>query len=142
MIFYSNQLMKSRRELLLYLVSNPRSFTRFEDHEAALQIRLHELVEKAIEEKEDPVALIQECLQVEYNGGSGEEDIANFLINSHQMIYAMHHLKDSWKDFDGKKTETDSLVYGSATTREQAVETFAEITLRSYLEALSEVYEQ
>ena len=141
MIFYSNQLMKNRHELMLYLVSNPSPFERFEDHQAALQIRLGELIEDAIEEKEDPVALIQQYLQTDYNGGSGKEDIANFLINSHQMIYAMHNLKDSWADLDGSMT-ADSLVYGNATTREQAVETFSEITLRSYLEALSGVYEQ
>ena len=140
MIFYSNQLMTNRRELILYLVSNPSPFDRFEDHQAALHIRLHELVENAIQEKEDPVALIREYLQVDYNGGSSKEDIADFLISSHQVIHAMHTLKDSWADFD-KNAPEDSLVYGSATTREQAVETFAEITLRSYLEALSSVYQ-
>ena len=141
MIFYSNQLMKTDRELILYLVSNPKPFERFEDHQAALQIRLHELLENAVEEKEDPVSLIQEYLQTDYNGGSSKEDIANFLTGSHQMIHAMHNLKDHWDECDNSLPE-DSLAHGSATTREGAVKAFGEITLRSYLEALSGVYQQ
>jgi len=140
MIFFNNQLMKNQQQLRLYLVSNPVPFKRFEDHEAALQIQLHELVQRAIEQKEDPVALIEEYLQVNYNGGDRPEDIANFLAGSPQMVHAMHTLKDNWDQLDETLPE-DSLMYGG-TTRDEAVQAFSEITLRNYLETLSTVYDR
>ena len=138
MIFFNNQLMKNQQQLRLFLVSNPKPLKRFEDHEAALQIQLHELVERAIEQKEDPVALIEEYLQVNYNGGDRPEDIANYLVNSPQMVHAMHTLKDNWDQLDETLPE-DSLMYGG-TTRDEAVQAFSEITLRNYLETLSTIY--
>jgi hypothetical protein len=138
MIFYNNQLMKNHMQLRLYLVSNPTPFKRFEDHEAALQIQLHELVEKAIKDKEDPVALMEEYLQTNYNGGDTVEDIANYLANTPQMVHALHSLKDNWDQMDETLPE-DSLMYGG-TTRDEAVQAFSEITLRNYLEALTGIY--
>lgn len=140
MIFYNNQLMKNQQQLRLYLVSNPKPFKRFEDHEAALQIQLHELVQRAIEQKEEPIVLIEEYLQVSYNGGDRPEDIANFLAGSPQMVHAMHTLKDNWDQLDESLPE-DSLMFG-ATTRDEAVQAFSEITLRNYLETLSTVYDR
>tara|TARA_R110002072_G_scaffold105515_4_gene230679 strand:- start:826 stop:1248 length:423 start_codon:yes stop_codon:yes gene_type:complete len=138
MIFYNNQLMKNHMQLRLYLVSNPTPFKRFEDHEAALQIQLHELVEKAIKDKEDPVALMEEYLQTNYNGGDTVEDMANYLANTPQMVHALHTLKDNWDQMDETLPE-DSLMYGG-TTRNEAVQAFSEITLRNYLEALTGIY--
>ncbi len=125
-------------QLRLYLVSNPTPFKRFEDHEAALQIQLHELVEKAIKDKEDPVALMEEYLQTNYNGGDTVEDMANYLANTPQMVHALHTLKDNWDQMDETLPE-DSLMYGG-TTRNEAVQAFSEITLRNYLEALTGIY--
>ena len=139
MIFYNNQLMKNHRQLRLYLVSNPKPFKRFEDHEAALQIQVHELIERAVKEKEDTIALIEEYLQLNYTGGNRPEDIASFLLNTDQMIHAMHTLKDNWDQLDESLPE-DSLMYGG-TTRDEAVQAFSEITLRNYLETLSTVYD-
>ena len=138
MIFYNNQLMKNQQQLRLYLVSNPKKFQVFEDHEAAIQIQLHELVERAIREKENPIALIEEYLQISYNCGDTVEDIANFLISTPQMIHALHNLKDNWDQMDETLPE-DSLMYGG-TSRDEAVQAFSEITLRNYLEALTGVY--
>lgn len=125
-------------QLRLYLVSNPTPFKRFEDHEAALQIQLHELIEKAIKDKEDPVALMEEYLQTNYNGGDTVEDMANYLANTPQMVHALHTLKDNWDQMDETLPE-DSLMYGG-TTRDEAVQAFSEITLRNYLEALTGIY--
>lgn len=125
-------------QLRLYLVSNPTPFKRFEDHEAALQIQLHELVEKAIKDKEDPVALMEAYLQTNYNGGDTVEDMANYLANTPQMVHALHTLKDNWDQMDETLPE-DSLMYGG-TTRDEAVQAFSEITLRNYLEALTGIY--
>lgn len=138
MIFYNNQLMKNQQQLRLYLVSNPKTFKVFEDHEAAIQIQLHELVARSIKEKESPIALIEEYLQTSYNGGDTVEDIANFLVNTPQMVHALHNLRDNWEQMDETLPE-DSLMYGG-TSREEAVQAFSEITLRNYLEALTGVY--
>ena len=131
--------MKNQLQLQLYIVSNPKSFEHFEDHRAALYIQLHELVEKAIEDKEDPIALIENYLQLEYNAGNTPEDIANFLFHTDTMTHAMHTLKDNWDTFDNTLPE-DTLIYGK-TTREQAINTYYETTLRSYLEALAVSYQ-
>ena len=139
MIFYNSQLMQNQHQLRLYLVSNPVAFKRFEDHEAALQIQIHELVEKAIETKDDPVVLIQEYLQTSYIGEDTVEGFANFIICSGQMTHAMFNLRDNWDEMDESLPEV-SLRY-SNTSRKQATQVFYEITLRSYLEALSMVYD-
>jgi hypothetical protein len=140
MIFYNSQLMKDENQLRLYLVSNPTPFIRQEDHEAALQIEVYEMVERAIDAKENPIALIEAYLQVSYNEGDTTEDIANFIINCPQMVHAMHHLKDNWDEMDDTLPEV-SLKH-SSTSREQAVQVYYETTLRSYLEALSGVYNE
>ena len=141
MIFYNNQLMKNENQLRMYLVSNPVPFSRFEDHEAALQIQLHELVETAIEKKEDPIMLFEEILKRPYLGGQTADEIASFIYSSDVMFHAMHSLKENWDALDETLPE-DSVKYFAGTTKEQATEIFTEITLRTYLEALAEVYNQ
>ena len=92
MIVYNNQLMQNESQLWLYMVSNNVPFTRYEDHEAALQIQLHELVEIALEKKEDPIMLLEEILGISYVGGHQAEEIANFLVHTDMRQYAMHQL--------------------------------------------------
>lgn len=140
MIFFNPQLMKTGRELTLFLVSNPVAFTRFEDHEAALQITLHELVEQALRDGENPIALIEEHLRITYAGSTRVEDIANFLISTPQMLHAMHRLKDHWAEMD-EKLPGDSLLFGGQ-SREEAVRVFSEITLRTWIIALSGIYDE
>jgi hypothetical protein len=138
MIFSNSHLMSTERDLYLYLVTNPTPFKRYEDHHAALQIQMDETIEQAIEDGEDPVALIESYLDLTYNGGSTIEEISNFLWQTDQQIMAMHTLKDRWAEIDESLPEP-SLSHGG-TSRKQAVQVFSEITLRSYLEALSKVY--
>ena len=69
MIFYHPQLMQNESEAKLFMVINPVAFKNFEDHEAAIFIQLHDLVEKAIKQKESPVSLIEDYLNVTYTGG-------------------------------------------------------------------------
>ena len=123
----------------LFVVTHPKPFKRFEDHEAALQIQLHELIERAILKKQNPVLLIEQYLEVSYKGGSTVEDMAHFLINSPQMAHAMHSLRDNWAELD-ETLPGESIMYGS-TTKQEAIQTYSEISLTSYLEALSKVYE-
>jgi hypothetical protein len=139
MIFFNNQLMKSQDQLRLYLVSNPTPFKRFEDHEAAIQLQLYELIEQAIADKENPIGLIEDNLKITYMEGESVEEIANFLVNTDQMLHAMHNLKDNWHHMD-ESVPSDSLLYGSGITRETAVSIYADTTLRNYLETLARVY--
>jgi len=139
MIFYNPQIMTNEKELFLYLVSNPKPFTRYENHEAALQIQLHELVERAIQNKENPIALIEFYLGITYNEGHTVADMANFIANSGQMRHALHQLKENWAELDDS-LPGESLRFGG-TSKEQAIQTFTQIALQTYLEALSGIYE-
>lgn len=141
MIFYDSQLMKNENQLMLYLVSNPVPFKRFEDHEAALQIQLYELIEKAIEDQEDPILLIEELLGIPYFGGEEAEEIGHYMVHTEYMRHAMHQLRENWNNKDETIPE-ESLDYFSGTTKEQATQLFTEMTFRTYLEALSNVLDQ
>lgn len=139
MIFYSNQLMKTQTELKLYLVSNPVAFARYEDHEAAIQIMVHELVESSIAEGENPIALIEDYLGIAYDRGDTVLDITAFLIQSDPMKQALYRLRESWDQMDSSAPE-ESLLYSNGLSREEVVRTFSQITLRTYLEALALQY--
>lgn len=140
MIFFNNQLMKTPGQLYLFLVSNPQPFTRYEDHHSALFIQLHELIEQAIADGQNPVALIEEYLKLPYNGGDTVEDMAAFLFYSDPVIQAMSILRDNWSSLDPTLPE-DSIAYGT-TTREEAVEAFSQLTLTRFLEALTTPYDE
>lgn len=140
MIFYNNQLAKNENQLWLYLVSNPSPFKRFEDHEAALQIWVHELVEIALEEGENVVMLIEEAFVTSYDDGNNAEELAAFIQQSEFMVHAMHTLKNNWDAIDETLPE-DSIVHASETNKKQAHQIFPDITLRTYLEALANVYD-
>ena len=130
--------MKNEQELYLYLVSNPTLFERYEDHEAALQLRLYELVDSALLEKESPVALMEDYLGLVYTGGSDVDSIVHFLMHTPHVQHAHHRLRDHWSSLD-RSLPAMSLRHGG-TTRAQARQVFETITLRSYLEVLSGVF--
>ncbi len=135
MIFYNNQLMSGDIKARLFMVSNPSKFERFEDHEAGIFIQLHELIEQARATGEDPIALIEEYLEVIYNDGTSTEEIASFLLETDKMQTALWTLKESWDKMDDS-LPTNSLMYGGM-DKEDAVQLYSETTLRSYLEALA-----
>ena len=134
MIYYNNQLMKSGNQLKLFLVSNPIPFERYEDHEAAIYIQLHELIEDAVKDKEDPVALMEDYLGTTYNLGGSEDEIASFLFHTGEMRAALNVLKENWDALD-ESIPHDSLMYGGV-SKDEATEIYSELSLRSYLEAL------
>lgn len=135
MIFFNNQLMPTPGSATLFMVTNPVAFTRYEDHEAAIYIQLHQLIDRALAEGEDPVILIESYLETIYTGGTTTGEIANFLMQSDKMVLAMWTLKESWSNLEESIPE-DSLIYGGM-ERKQAIQLYAEITLRTYLEVLS-----
>lgn len=121
----------------LFLVTNTKPFNRFEDHEAALVIQLHELVEDAMTKGENPIGLIEDYLQITYTEGNSVAEIANFLAQTDKMQLALWTLKESWDKMDDTAPE-DSLLYGSAISNEDAVQIYAQTNLRTYLEALAQ----
>ena len=135
MIFYNNQLMKTREEAVLYMVSNPVPFTGYDDHEAGIYIQLHQLIERAIAEGENPVMLIEEHLETVYTGGETIDEIAAFLFQTDRMHQALWSLQESWDAIDTTLPET-SKMYGGI-SKEEATQLYAETTLRSYLHALN-----
>ncbi len=135
MIFFNPQLMPSRAEATLYMVSNPVPFTRFEDHEAAIYLQLHELIERSMQEGENPISLIEEYLGTVYTEGKTVDEIAAFLMQQDAMILALWTLQESWNNFDETLPET-SLIHGGM-EKKAAIQLYAEITLRTYLEILS-----
>ena len=136
MIFYNAQLMQNESEAMLYMVTNPMPFDRFEDHQSAIYINIHELVERAIKIGEDPIALIEDYLNITYNSGQTIDEIASFLFQSDKMVSAMWTLKESWDQVD-ESVPQDSLMYGGI-GKERARELYTEMTLRSYLETLAQ----
>ncbi len=134
MIFYNNQLMPTRAEATLYMVSNAVPFSSYDDHEAGIYIQLHELIERAIEEGEDPVMLIEEYLEIIYSSGSSIDEIAAFLFYNDRMVQALWTLQQSWNEIDKTLPET-SLIYGGI-AKDEAIKLYSEITLRAYLDAL------
>lgn len=136
MIFYNSQLMQNESEAMLYMVSNPVPFIRFEDHQSAIYIHLHQMIEHAINAGENPITLIEDYLNITYNSGESIDEIASFLFQTDKMVSAMWTLKESWDMID-ESLPQDSLMYGGI-GRERVLELYSEITLRSYLETLSE----
>ena len=119
----------------LFMVSNPSKFERFEDHEAGIFIQLHELIEQAKAMGENPIALIEEYLEVVYNEGNTTDEIASFLLETNKMQTALWTLKECWDKMDDS-LPTSSIMYGGM-DKEEAVKLYSETTLRSYLEALA-----
>jgi hypothetical protein len=139
MIFYNNQLMQSLNQVRLYVVSHPTPFARFQDHESAIIIQLHELIEQAIADNENPVALIEDSLGVTYTEGATVDELTNFIVCTDHMSVALQKLKENWHHLD-PSVPADSLFYSTGISRSDIIETYAETTLRNYLEALASVY--
>lgn len=137
MIYFNNQLMPNSNSATLFMTTNPKKFERFEDHEAALYIQLHQLVEHAFAKGENPIALIENYLELVYTEGQSVAEIADFLANTDTMQLALWTLKESWDKLD-ESTPQDSLLYGAGISKDEAVQLYSEITLRTYLEALAQ----
>ena len=137
MIYFNNQLMPNDTSAKLFITTNTKAFERYEDHEAALYIQLHELVEHAFAKGDNPIALIEDYLELVYTEGKSVAEIADFLANTDKMQLALWTLKESWDKLD-ETAPQDSLLYGSGIDKEEAIQLYSEITLRTYLEALAQ----
>lgn len=136
MIYFNNQLMPDSRSATLFMVTNTTAFERYEDHEAALFIHLHTLIEQALTQGEKPIALIEDYLELRYTEGTSIAEIADSIAQSDAMQMALWELKERWGSLD-KSLPDDTLLYGGDIDKDSAVQHFCTITLRSYLEALA-----
>ena len=136
MIYYNNQLMPDDSSAQLFLVSNSVAFEKFEDHEAAIHFHIDQLINVAISEGENPKALIEDYLEISFCDGHTTEEITSFLMETDKMQTALWTLQERWQSMDESLTE-DSLLGGNSVGKEEAIQLYAEITLRSYLETLA-----
>lgn len=137
MIYFNNQLMPNNTSAKLFMVTNTKPFERYEDHEAALYIQLYQLVEHAFAKGDNPIALIEDYLELVYTEGKTVAEIADFLAQTDKMQLALWTLKESWDKLD-ESAPQDSLLYGNGMDKEEAIQLYSEITLRTYLEALAQ----
>ena len=135
MIYYNSELMPDSNSATLFMVTNSKPFTRFEDHEAGIYLHLHTLVELSIASEENPIGLIEDYLGITYTDGRSVEEIAHFLAYTDRVQNALWSLEIRWKKKTAIKTE-DSYSQ-SGISKENAIELYTQITLRVYLEALS-----
>lgn len=127
--------MRNPGQLRLFMVSNPTPFTRYEDHQAAIYMKIHDLVEQAFEQKEDPVALACEYLGTWYPFDHSTDELTAFLFESGEMTTALKELEENWHALDDTVPET-SLLYGGV-SRAEARDIYTQTTLRTFLEALT-----
>ncbi|WP_241479982.1 hypothetical protein [Kordia jejudonensis] len=120
---------------ILFMVENPSPFKQYEDHEAAIYITIHLLIEDAILQGENPIAMIENYLNVVYNGGTTTGEITDYLIQTGSLQNALWELKEKWSELDTKINE-NSLMYSSL-SKQNVTEIYAQRTLRTYLETLA-----
>lgn len=135
MIYYNNILMPTDTSAILFMVENTKEFEKYADHEAAICIGLHSLVEDSIGMGENPIMLIEQYLEIVYTDGNSVEEIADFLAQTDTVQNALWSLKQDWETLD-IQTGENSLMYGGI-SKERVTELFTEITLRTYLETLA-----
>ncbi|WP_346881275.1 hypothetical protein [uncultured Algibacter sp.] len=121
---------------ILFMTTNTKAFERYEDHEASIYMQLHDLVEQAFANGENPMALIEDYLELVYTEGQSVKEIADFLAHTDKMQLALWTLKESWDNMDTSVPD-NSLMYGGM-EKEEAIQLYSEITLRTYLEALAQ----
>ena len=137
MIYFNNQLMSDHTSVKLFITTNTKAFERYEDHEAALYIQLHDLVEHAFTNGDNPIALIENYLELVYTEGASVAEIADFLAHSDKMQLALWTLKERWDKLD-ETAPQDALLYGNGISKAAAIALYSELTLRTYLEALAQ----
>jgi hypothetical protein len=137
--YFNNQIYKNEMQAHLFGVGEV-DLKSFEEHEVEIQNQLYYLVQYALEEKEDPIALIEDFLHVQYTGGDTINEFVTFLCNTHFMVHAFDILKENWNNLD-ESVPGDSLLYANAELNEQkGFSIYLDRTLRSYLESLSQIY--
>ncbi len=132
--------MDSESLAVVAMVSNPKPYTNFEDHQAGMVFRISDLIEVALKEGENPAQLLKEYLGVSCYTCNGVEEIFTVVMSSDYMACALKELRENWsnhdKVLDGDYPKLSSKGY----SQKQAEEIFSKTTLRTYLESLSNLF--
>ncbi|MFC4633526.1 hypothetical protein ACFO3O_06385 [Dokdonia ponticola] len=138
MIFYNPQLITDTDSATLFSVQNATAFNQYDDHYSGIYLHLFNLIEKAIEEKENVVGLIEDYLEIPYSGGQNTEELTAFIFYSDRMNDALATLRGRWGSYD-PTIEENTLTSASDITKKEAIQRYSYTTLRSYLEALTTI---
>jgi hypothetical protein len=138
MIFYNPQLITDTDSATLFCVQNAIAFNQYDDHYSGIYLHLFNLIEKAIEEKENVTGLIEDYLEIPYSGGANPEELTAFIFYSDRMNNALAVLRGRWNSFD-PNVEESTLTSSSDVTKKEAIQSYSYTSLRSYLEALTTI---
>lgn len=135
MIFYNPHLITDTDSATLFCVQNGIAFNQYDDHYSGIYLHLFNLTQKAIEEKEDVIGLIEDYLEIPYSAGENPEELTAFIFYSDRMNNALATLRGRWASYD-PTLEESNLITASNVTKQEAIERYSYTSLRSYLEAL------
>lgn len=135
MLFYNPQLMPNEQSARLFMVSSTQTVDDYQSHEAHLQLRVQQLITEARNSGEDPVMLIEEYLACDYPDTIENSSLAAYILQHDRMQSALWTLQELWGFYD-PELPSDSLYFKGMDTQE-ALETYAQVDLRSFLEALA-----
>ena len=138
MIFYNPQLITDTDSATLFCVQNAIDFNQYDDHYSGIYLHLFDLIQKAIEEKENVIGLIEDYLEVPYSGSTDPEALTAFIFFSDRMNNALATLRGRWGNYDPSIAE-NTLTMASDITKQEAIKRYSYTTLRSYLEALTTI---
>ncbi|MFC4635704.1 hypothetical protein ACFO3O_17465 [Dokdonia ponticola] len=138
MIFYNPQLITDTDSATLFCVQNAMAFDQYDDHYSGIYLHLFDLIENALEEKENVTGLIEDYLEIPYSGGQNAEELTAFIFYSDCMNNALATLRSRWGAYDPELDE-NSLTRASHVTRKEAIQRYGYTSLRSYLEALTSI---
>lgn len=138
MIFYNPQLITDTDSATLFCAENAIDFNQYDDHYSGIYLHLFDLIEKAIEEKENVVGLIEDYLEIPYSGSENPEELTAFIFYSDQMNNALATLRTRWGNYN-PTIEENTLTSASDITKQEAIQRYSYTTLRSYLEALTTI---
>ncbi len=138
MIFYNSQLITDTDSATLFCVQNAIDFNQYDDHYSGIYLHLFNLIEKAINEKENVTGLIEDYLEIPYSGSTNPEDLTAFIFYSDRMNNALATLRTRWGNYDST-IEENTLTTASDITKQEAIQRYSYTSLRSYLEALTTI---
>ncbi|GGG35911.1 hypothetical protein GCM10011344_41020 [Dokdonia pacifica] len=138
MIFYNPQLITDTDSATLFCVQNGTAFNQYDDHYSGIYLHLFNLIEKAIEQKENVSGLIEDYLELPYSGSENTDDLTAFIFYSDRMNNALATLRGRWGTYD-PSVEENTLTTASDVSKQEAIQRYSYTTLRSFLEALTTI---
>ncbi len=135
MVFYTPQLMPNEQSARLFMVRSTHPIEDYTIHEAHLHLKLQQLITTARNSGENPKELIEDYLECDYSQGDEHSAMIEFIFQHDRMQSALWTLQELWGFYD-PEIPSESLYFQGMDTQE-AIESYAQIDLRSFLEALA-----